>query len=117
MLLAVVNSLIGACIYCRRRMHNIMVAKRALVLGVHCSQLLYISLFSIVINRTLPNVATFVRLVLKREKLSEEAESLRARYEESLNALEQGRLPPRPISFNGDDDSGYFSGNRPRGMA
>lgn len=67
------------------------------------------------INHTLPNVAAFVRTVLKREKLSDEAECLRARYEETLNALEQGRHPPRPVSFIGDDDSGYFSANRPRG--
>ena len=67
------------------------------------------------INHTLPNVAAFVRTVLKREKLSDEAECLRAKYEETLNALEQGRHPPRPVSFIGDDDSGYFSANRPRG--
>ena len=99
----------------RRYMRNMIVAGKALLVWESIAVSCFV-LFSVVINRTLPNVATFVRLVLKREKLSEEAESLRAKYEESLNALEQGRLPPRPISFNGDDDSGYFSGNRPRGM-
>ena len=71
--------------------------------------------FPTVINHALPNVAAFMRTVLKREKLSDEAEHLRARYEENLNALEHGRHPPRPVSFVGDDDSGYFSANRPRG--
>ncbi len=71
----------------------------------------------LVINRALPNVSMYIRVILKREKLSEEAESMRARYDSLLSALEQGSGVNhlRPVSIIGDDDSGYFSGNRTRG--
>ena len=68
-----------------------------------------------VINRGLPNIVTFVKVVLKREKLSEEAESYRARYEAILKAMEEGQPLPRPVSLIGDDDSGYHS-TKPKGM-
>lgn len=70
-----------------------------------------------VINRGLPNISTYIKVILKREKLSEEAESMRARYENLLTSLETGNnVPHRPVSIICDDDSGYFSGNRhPRG--
>ncbi len=66
------------------------------------------------INKALPNISIFIRVVLKREKLSEEAESLRARYEAHLATIEQGStvVSQRPVSIIGDDDSGYFSGNK-----
>ncbi len=69
------------------------------------------------INRALPGISTYIRVVLKKEKLSEEAESIRARYEVSLASLEQQGtaatgLSQRPVSIIGDDDSGYFSGNK-----
>ena len=67
------------------------------------------------INRGLPNIAVYMRTILKREKLTEEAEAYRHRYEAILNSLEQGIYPQRPMSFLGDDDSGYFSANRQRG--
>lgn len=67
-----------------------------------------------VINRVLPNFNTFIKVVLKREKLSEEAESIRAHYEVILKAMEEGNTPPRPISLIGDDDSGYHS-TKPKG--
>ena len=69
----------------------------------------------VAINRGLPNIATYVRVVLKREKLSEEAESYRLKYETLLTQLEQAVGPLRPVSLVGDDDSGYFSANRPKG--
>ena len=70
-----------------------------------------------VINTTLPNLGQFVKVVLKRERLSEEAESFRKQYDSILSSLEQGlSLGGRPISFVGDDDSGYYSSNRLRGM-
>ena len=67
-----------------------------------------------VINRVLPNLNTFIKVVLKREKLSEEAEASRARYELILKTMEEGHTPPRPVSFIGDDDSGYHS-TKPKG--
>ncbi len=70
-----------------------------------------------VINMGLPNISKFLRVVLKKEKLSEEAESMRAHYDGLLSALEQGSGVNhlRPVSIIGDDDGGYFSGNRTRG--
>lgn len=68
-----------------------------------------------VINRVLPNFNTFIKVVLKREKLSEEAELSRAYYEAILKAMEDSNPPPRPISLIGDDDSGYHS-TKPKGM-
>ena len=68
------------------------------------------------IQRGLPNIAVYLRTVLKREKLSEEAESLRMRYDSILASLEQGVFPlGRRQSFSTEDDGGYFSGNRTRG--
>lgn len=59
-----------------------------------------------------------MKVVLKREKLSDEAELVRKRYDSILSSLEQGLVPGgRPLSFVGDDDSGYYSANRIRGMA
>lgn len=76
--------------------------------------IMYILLSVPVINRVLPNFNTFIKVVLKREKLSEEAESIRAHYEVILKAMEEGNTPPRPISLIGDDDSGYHS-TKPKG--
>lgn len=54
--------------------------------------------------------------MLKREKLSEEAEAKRQKYEILLASLEQGQLTgARPHSIVCDEDSGYFSANRGRG--
>ena len=83
-------------------------------LAIHA---LIIFLIYIAIQRGLPNIATYLRIVLKREKLSEEAESLRSRYDAILASLEQGVFPSsfgRRQSFSTEDDGGYFSGNRPR---
>ena len=66
------------------------------------------------IQRGLPNIATYLRVVLKREKLSEEAESLRMRYDAILGNLEQGLFPSFGRRFSVEDDGGYFSGNRVR---
>jgi len=53
---------------------------------------------------------------LKKEKLSEEAEALRKKYDTILSSLELGYVPGgRPTSMIGDDDSGYCSSNRVRG--
>ena len=68
------------------------------------------------INRALPNLNNFIKVVLKREKLSQEAESCRAHYEVILKTMEEGDLPPRPVSLIGDDDSGYHS-TKPKGIA
>ena len=70
----------------------------------------------LVINGGLPNIANYVRVVLKKENLSEEAEVKRQKYEVILNSLEQGIYSGgRPRSVVCDDDSGYFSANRNRG--
>ena len=74
-----------------------------------------LSLSRIAIQRGLPNIATYLRVVLKREKLSEEAESLRTRYDTILASLEQGVFPSFQRRFSVEDDGGYFSGNRIRG--
>lgn len=63
----------------------------------------------------MPNIVSYIRVVLSHEKLSEEAESWRCRYDSILTALEQGHQPLRPVSLVGDGDSGYFSVNRSRG--
>ena len=75
----------------------------------------YSSLSPVAIQRGLPNIATYLRVVLKREKLSEEAESLRMRYDTILASLEQGVFPSFQRRFSVEDDGGYFSGNRIRG--
>ena len=67
-----------------------------------------------VINGALPNFGTFLKL-LKKEKLSEDAEGFRSRYESIMLSLEQGHMPTRPVSVICDDDSGYFSANRAQG--
>lgn len=70
----------------------------------------------LVITATLPNLGNYIKIVLKREKLSDEAESMRKRYDSILSSLEQGLIPGgRPLSIVGDDDSGYYSANRIRG--
>ena len=66
------------------------------------------------INRLFPNFNAFIKVVLKKERLSEEAELNRARYEAIIKAMEEGHLPPRPVSLIGDDDSGYHS-TKPKG--
>lgn len=76
--------------------------------------------FRVAIQHGLPNIATYLKTILKREKLSDEAESLRMRYDTILTSLEQGVLPssvavPRRKSLSCEDDGGYFSGNRTRG--
>ena len=82
----------------------------ALERGLH----LYISSPTSVYNAALPSIGTFLKVVLKREKLSEDAELLRSQYELVLHSLEQGHMPSRPVSIICDDDSGYFSANRPK---
>ena len=73
-------------------------------------------LFDAVINYALPNIAQYIKVILKKEKLSEEGESKRQKYESFLNSLEQEvSCGGRPHSFICDDDSGYFSANRNRG--
>ena len=58
-----------------------------------------------------------MKVTLKKEKLSEEAEAKRQKYEIILNSLEQGNFAGgRPLSILCDDDSGYFSSNRIRGL-
>lgn len=70
--------------------------------------------FFTVINQVLPNFNNFIKVVLKQEKLTDEAESLRVHYEAILKAMEESHLPPRPVSLIGDDDSGYHS-TKPKG--
>ncbi len=71
----------------------------------------------LVINSGLPNIVTYLKVVLRKEKLSEEAEAKRQKYEIILNSLEQGNhIGGRPLSILCDDDSGYFSANRIRGL-
>ena len=74
----------------------------------------HVSPLSAVINQVLPNFNTFIKVILKRESLSEEAESNRAHYEVILKTMEEGHPPPRPFSLIGDDDSGYHS-TKPKG--
>lgn len=69
-----------------------------------------------IINGALPNFGTFLKL-LKKEKLSEDAEGFRSRYESIMLSLEQGHMPTRPVSVICDDDSGYFSANRAQAVA
>ena len=69
----------------------------------------------LVISCNLPNIVNYVKVVLKKEKLSEEAEAKRQKYEIILNSLEQGLSVARPRSVLCDEDSGYFSANRSRG--
>ena len=68
------------------------------------------------INRLFPNFNAFIKVTLRREKLSEEAEASRARYEAIIKAMEEDHPPPRPVSLIGDDDSGYHS-TKPKGTA
>lgn len=71
---------------------------------------------SAVITSGLPNIVNYLKVVLKKEKLSEEAEAKRQKYEILLSSLEQGHhAGGRPLSIICDDDSGYFSSNRIRG--
>ncbi len=85
-------------------------------MNIAVSTFRFLCSFLSAINRGLPNIPTFIRVVLKREKLSEEAESYRQRYEHLLAQLEQqSGVTLRPASLIGDDDSGYFSANRPKG--
>lgn len=72
-------------------------------------------MFFVVINSSLPNIVNYLKVVLKKEKLSEEAEAKRQKYEIILNSLEHGLLSARPHSIVCDEDSGYFSANRNRG--
>ena len=67
-----------------------------------------------VISRVLPNFNTFIKVVLKKENLSEEAESYRTHYEKILTNMEEAP-PLRPVSLIGDDDSGYHS-TKPKGI-
>ena len=80
--------------------------------------LLLLLLLILVITATLPNVGNYIRVVLKRERLSDEAESVRKLYDSILSSLEQGlHLGGRPVSsIVYDDDSGYYSANRIRGI-
>lgn len=72
--------------------------------------------FFVVINSSLPNIVNYLKVVLKKEKLSDEAEAKRQKYEVILNSLEHGlQSGARPLSIVCDDDSGYFSSNRIRG--
>jgi hypothetical protein len=72
--------------------------------------------FSVVINCSLPNIVNYIKVVLKKEKLSEEAEAQRQKYEGILISLEHGLLSgARPLSIVCDEDSGYFLANRNRG--
>ena len=74
-------------------------------------------LLLLAISAALPNIANYVRVILKKESLSEEAEAKRQKYEVILTSLEQGlSTGGRPRSILCDDDSGYFSANRNRGM-
>jgi len=64
----------------------------------------------VVINQVFPNIGRFLRYVLKNEQLSQEAESLRIRYDTLLGKLERMAKPirdmmlqPRPVSFTVDD--------------
>lgn len=66
--------------------------------------------YAVVINQVFPNIGRFLRYVLKSEHLSQEAESLRTRYDTLLGKLERMASPlkdtpqqPRPMSFTGDD--------------
>lgn len=72
------------------------------------------SCFDLDVNRLFPNFNVFIKVVLKREILSEDAECIRARYEGIISAMEDDHAPPRPISLIGDDDSGYHS-TKPKG--
>lgn len=69
--------------------------------------------FFSVITSHLPNIGNYLKIVLKKENLSEEAEAKRQKYEIILNSLEQGIASSgRPCSIICDEDSGYFSANR-----
>ena len=50
---------------------------------------LSLSLSPLAVDRVLPNIRSYLCQVLKQEKLSLEAEALRARYEAMLNSLEK----------------------------
>ena len=67
------------------------------------------------INRLFPDFNAFIKVILKKEKLSEEAELYRARYEGIIKGMEEDDPPPRPASLIGDDDSGYHS-TKPKGV-
>ena len=58
-----------------------------------------------------------MKVTLKKESLSEEAEAKRQKYEIMLNSLEQGiSSGGRPHSVVYEDDVGYFSANRGKGI-
>lgn len=61
-----------------------------------------------VVNQVFPNIGRFLRVVLKNEQLSQEAESLRVRFDTLLGKLERMSRPmredaplTRPASFSG----------------
>lgn len=69
------------------------------------------------IQQGLPGIYQYIKVVLKKEKLSDEAESKRQKYELILTSLEQGNsLGGRPCSFVCEDDNGYIPTNRNRGQ-
>ena len=52
------------------------------------------------VDRVLPSISTYLRDMLKKEKLSPEAEALRARYDSVLMSLERissSELLPPPV--------------------
>lgn len=60
------------------------------------------------VNQVFPNIGRFLRVVLKNEQLSQEAESLRVRFDTLLGKLERMSKPikedvplARPASFSG----------------
>ena len=67
------------------------------------------------INRLFPNFSAFIKVILKKETLSEEAELTRSRYETIIKGMEEEHPLPRPASLIGDDDSGYHS-TKPKGV-
>ena len=71
----------------------------------------FLSIHHSVITSQLPNIGNYLKIVLKKENLSEEAEAKRQKYEIILNSLEQGIASSvRPCSIICDED--YFSANR-----
>ena len=75
------------------------------------------------VDRVLPSISTYLRDMLKKEKLSPEAEALRARYDSVLMSLERISTtellpPPAPRSMlrkSVGDSPGLPPVNRPRG--
>ena len=50
------------------------------------------------VDRVLPNIRSYLCEVLKQEKLSLEAEALRARYEAMLSSLEKATREPATLT-------------------